>query len=612
MSTPLETRQELRPVSGEFVPTWFESLENRRLLSATPGQVVMQPALSLAPQATTANVKGYTPAQIDKAYGFDAITLDNGLGGTIKGDGSGQTIAIVDAYNDPNIQSDLKTFDKQFSLADPNLSVINQTGSATNLPKTDAGWSQEISLDVEWAHAVAPKANIMLVEARSASLSDLLNAVDTARNAAGVSVVSMSWGTNEFFSESNLDGHFTTPAGHQGVTFVASSGDNGSWFGPTWPSVSSNVLAVGGTTMTLNSNGTIANETGWSGSGGGVSDFESEPGYQSQYGNIGGRGAPDVSINANPFTGYAVYDSLAYQGSKGWQVIGGTSAGAPQWAALIAIANQGRAALGAGTLDGVTGTLPGIYSLYNSTDYGNSFNDALTGRSSWFYSAGGGWDPVTGLGSPKGDAIADALSHFGLSAPVTPTVTVTTTTTHKTAQPQFEPAPPVPVAQASLPVAPTTPTLFSSVQLRSATVDSISTRATASRNAGIDLSGDSGGSGIAGSNRTGRGGAIAAFGISRHSDESAAILPSNPTEESQSSTLRHLLQQNRNGETVSPAKPKSVFAPSTYDAASLAASRDESDDMLSWKQIAALVGTTILVGSYVADSQRRKREIQTI
>ena len=100
----------------------------------------MQPAIELTPLATNTTVNGYTPQQIDKAYGFDSISLTNSSGGTVKGDGSGQTIAIVDAYNDPNIASDLKAFDKQFSLSDPNFKVVSQTGSTTSLPKTDAGW----------------------------------------------------------------------------------------------------------------------------------------------------------------------------------------------------------------------------------------------------------------------------------------------------------------------------------------------------------------------------------------------------------------------------------------------------------------------------------------
>src|SRR6185295_5526608 len=161
-------------------------------------------------------------------------------------------------FDAPTIAGDLKAFDKQFSLADPpSFRKVSQTGSTTSLPAADADWALELSLDVEWAHAVAPKANILLVEAKSDSLGNLLAAVDYARNAAGVSVVSMSWGADEFWGETSYDYHFTTPAGHQGVTFVAASGDDGSFYGPMWPSVASSVLSVGGTALSMsNSSGT--------------------------------------------------------------------------------------------------------------------------------------------------------------------------------------------------------------------------------------------------------------------------------------------------------------------------------------------------------------------
>src|SRR5262249_55449928 len=143
------------------------------------------------------------------------------------GDGRNTTIAIVDAYADPNIANDLHQFDVQFGLADPVLTVVNQNGSTTNLPAADPGWITEIALDVEWAHAIAPGANILLVEANSASYSDLMTAVNTARNYSGVVAVSMSWGSGEFISETGYDSYFTTPANHGGVTFVAASGDSG-------------------------------------------------------------------------------------------------------------------------------------------------------------------------------------------------------------------------------------------------------------------------------------------------------------------------------------------------------------------------------------------------
>ena len=207
---------------------------------------------STSPQASTGTPSGLSPSQIRTAYGFNQITLSNGKAG----DGTGETIALVDAYDDPSIASDLATFDQQFGLAAPPSFVkvgINSSGAAstTTFPTANQGWAGEIELDVEWAHAIAPGASILLVEANSASDTDLMNAVDYARNYAGVVAVSMSWGGSEFSGEASYDSHFTTPAGHVGVTFFASAGDSGSPL--IWPAVSTHVVGVGGTTLTLNS-----------------------------------------------------------------------------------------------------------------------------------------------------------------------------------------------------------------------------------------------------------------------------------------------------------------------------------------------------------------------
>ena len=289
--------------------------------------------------ATNTVPYGYTPAEIRHAYGFDQIAFATSSG-AVSGNGAGQTIAIVDAYNDPNIVKDLSAFDSQFGVvAPPKFTVVNERGSSA-LPSTDAGWSMEISLDVEWAHAIAPGANILLVEANSASLGDLLTAVNYARQQAGVTVVSMSWGGSEFNGESSYDSYFTTPAGHAPVTFVASAGDSGG--DGCWPAVSSNVLAVGGTALSINSSSVRTSETAWSDSSGGVSLYESVPSYQTGVQATGRRTTPDVAYDASPSTGFAIYDSVSYAGQSGWFCVGGTSAGAPQWAALAAIANQGR------------------------------------------------------------------------------------------------------------------------------------------------------------------------------------------------------------------------------------------------------------------------------
>jgi subtilase family serine protease len=346
---------------------------------------------------------GFSPAQISQAYGFNRITFNDG---TVQGDGTGQTIAIVDAYSQPDISSDLQTFDATYGLpAPPNFTVVNQNGG-TSLPAADQGWGLEISLDVEWAHAMAPKANILLVEADSNSYLNLMTAVNYARNQPNVSVVSMSWGGGEWTSESYYDSYFTTPSGHKGVSFVASSGDSGSSGAPEFPSVSPNVLAVGGTQLTTDAAGNYQSEVGWSGSGGGLSTVEGQPGYQrgvvTQSSTL--RAVPDVSYNGSNNSPFAVYDTTSY---GGWIQVYGTSAGAPQWAALIAIANQGRQLAGKGTLDGATQTLPTLYQLPQS-----DFHD-ITSGSNGAYSAGPGYDLVTGRGSPFADRVVAGLVSAG-------------------------------------------------------------------------------------------------------------------------------------------------------------------------------------------------------
>ncbi|MBV8312189.1 MAG: hypothetical protein JO344_17550, partial [Planctomycetaceae bacterium] len=194
-----------------------------------------------------------TPAQVTAAYGLNAIEFTTSSG-TVKGDGSGETIALIEAYNDPTITSDLHTFDQAFNLPDPNLTVVNQAGNAVSATApTNSGWTEEESLDVEWAHAIAPGANILVVEANSQNIQDLLTAVNTARNTPGVVAVSMSWDFSETPNETSYDPYFTTPSGHQGITFIASSGDDGSLAGASYPAASPNVLSVGGTTLLLSS-----------------------------------------------------------------------------------------------------------------------------------------------------------------------------------------------------------------------------------------------------------------------------------------------------------------------------------------------------------------------
>jgi subtilase family serine protease len=302
-------------------------------------------------------LSGLSPQQVTHAYGLDAIGFSSN-GKAVQGNGTGQTIAIVVTSHDPYITSDLHTFDVTYNLPDPTLTQVNLAGNLT-----DDGWAGEESLDVEWAHAIAPGASIVVVEARSTNLSDMVAAVDAARRIPGVSVVSMSWGMSEFWGQTAYDGLFTTPAGHTGVTFVAASGDGGAWSGPEWPSSSPNVLAVGGTTLLVDGAGDYVAEGPWSSTGGGVSQFEPEPSYQYGVQATGGRTTPDVAFDANPATGVAVYSTAPSTGFGSWQTVGGTSLGAPAWAGVIAIVDQGRATIGLGPLDGPTQTLPALYSL---------------------------------------------------------------------------------------------------------------------------------------------------------------------------------------------------------------------------------------------------------
>jgi subtilase family serine protease len=354
---------------------------------------------------------GYTPAQITSAYGLNAITLTSSSGTTVTGNGSGETIAVIEAYHDPNLTSDLATFDQAYNLPAANLTVVNQAGSQTN-----SGWTGEESLDVEWAHAMAPGANILVVEARSQSFQDLLNAVNTARNTAGVNVISMSWGFSEMSNEASYDSYFTTPAGHVGITFIAASGDSE---GVEYPAASPDVLSVGGTTLTLSSSGSYQSESAWSSSGGGYSQFEAEPSYQASVQTTGFRSAPDVAFDADPNTGVQVYETDPRSNQGSWQEVGGTSVGAPSWAGIIAIVDQGRALDGKGSLDGATQTLPTLYAA-PSTEF-----HSITASSSSFPGSGGnfgfgGFDPFGGFGSwgfPSPDGYSfSAWSDFGFSS----------------------------------------------------------------------------------------------------------------------------------------------------------------------------------------------------
>jgi subtilase family serine protease len=352
---------------------------------------------------TTANnlaappTSAFIPAKVRHAYGFDQILNQ----------GAGQVIGIVDAYDDPNAEADLGVFTKQFSLAACTTAngCFHKIYSNGKKPASNANWAVEIALDIQWAHAIAPQAKIVLVETPSNSLSDLVNGVDVAvRN--GASAVSMSWTAAEFSGEKNLDNHFVS----NGVTFFAASGDSGT--GVAYPAASPYVIGVGGTSLTVDSNGNYLSETAWSGSGGGESSIEAEPLFQEQFkipnDSRGTRGVPDVSYNANPGTGYAVYDSVSISGASGWFQVGGTSAAAPQWAALVSIANSSRVAARKGDLSSTDSTLYSLAKTALGTDF-HAVTQGTNGTCGALCTASTGFDFVTGLGTPQAKVLISSL-----------------------------------------------------------------------------------------------------------------------------------------------------------------------------------------------------------
>jgi len=285
----------------------------------------------------SAGPTGLSPLTIDSVYGFPGVT---------SGAGNNYTIALVDAYDDPTAASDLSTFSAQFGLPPCTTSngcftKVNQTGGIT-YPKSNSGWALEISLDIEWAHAIAPGAKILLVEASSNSFTNLMAAETYAKGHA--SYVSNSWGGGESSGESAYDSYFTGSYNGAPVSFFVAAGDSG--LPAEYPSSSPNVISVGGTTLNFASDGSFLSETGWSSGGGGCSAYETATDAQSsfsQYAQVncnGKRATPDVALDADPNSGVSVYDSTPYYGQSGWFTVGGTSASTPMWAGASADAGQ--------------------------------------------------------------------------------------------------------------------------------------------------------------------------------------------------------------------------------------------------------------------------------
>jgi len=348
-----------------------------------PGQV--------SPAGQYGNGGAYDPAYLQSAYNAPSATM-----------GSGQTVAIVDAYDSPSAAGDLATYRSHFNLPPCTTATgcfrkVDQRGGA-GYPAADASWAQEISLDVDMVSALCPNCHILLVEADSNSQSDLGLAVNQAV-ALGATVVSSSYGGPEFSGETSYTASFYN---HPGVAMVASSGDSG--YGTEYPAASAGVTAVGGTSLIQNTNAGTRNgsETAWSGSGSGCSTYEPKPAWQHDA-SCAGHTIADVSAVADPGTGVWVYDSFATSGTH-WLIFGGTSAAAPIVGSIYALAGNPPSS-------GQVGSYPYL----NRT----ALNDVVSGSNgscsaSYLCQAGPGYDGPTGMGTPNG---ATAFSSAPPTAP---------------------------------------------------------------------------------------------------------------------------------------------------------------------------------------------------
>jgi hypothetical protein len=388
---------------------------------------------AITPMATTSAVSTYSPAQIRAAYGLSALPATSTALATSQAAqlGAGQTIYIVDAQHNPNVAAELTAFNQKFGLptcatqviaptailplaAPPvsgcQLSIVYNTaagGMTSVVPAYNSGWATEISLDVQWAHATAPLARIVLIEAADASINSLLGGVKLA-NAMGPGAVSMSFGALEGSWTSSVDGAFSG----SNMTYLAATGDSGA--AVSWPAVSTKVLAVGGTSLTYSGTGTRS-ETVWSGTGGGTSLYTLKPSYQTSavpgMGTFSGRAVADVAFNADPSTGQYVAVMAPGSTAVSWISAGGTSMSTPQWAGLIAIANAVRALSAKAALGSPHAVLYGQIAAVPGT-YASAFADitkGLNGTCAICVSTLG-YDTPSGLGTPNVSNLVNALA----------------------------------------------------------------------------------------------------------------------------------------------------------------------------------------------------------
>jgi subtilase family serine protease len=328
-------------------------------------------ARSFAPAAPA----GLSPANLHAAYKLPTAG------------GAGLTVAIVDAMDDPKAESDLGTYRSTFGLpacttANGCFKKVNQNGAASPLPANNTGWAEEISLDLDMVSAICPQCHILLVEASSASFTNLGTAVNTAARLGAVAI-SNSYGGGEFSGEQTSGDAFFN---HPGIAVTASSGDSG--FGVEYPAASRFVTAVGGTSLRTASTARGWSETAWSGAGSGCSAFEAKPSWQHDA-SCSRRTVADVSAVADPATGVAVFDT---DGVGGWLVFGGTSVSSPIVASVYALAGRPAA-----------GSIPAslAYSHTGSLfDVTSGSNGSCGGT--YLCTAKAGYDGPTGLGTPNG------------------------------------------------------------------------------------------------------------------------------------------------------------------------------------------------------------------
>jgi kumamolisin len=369
--------------NGIYPPSSIEQPEDVGVRMHT-NYIIYAPTGSIIPAAQPA---GETPASLGCVYNLVSNPVSGcPINGTTQvPTGGGGIIVIVDAYDYPSAAADLATFSTTFALPQANFSVQYASGQKP-ANGCSSGWQGEESLDIEWAHAMAPNAQIVLMEASSASNTALYAAV-TAANAyiaahGGKGEVSMSWGGSETSSETSSDHYFT----QSGVVYFASSGDSP---GVIYPSSSVNVVSAGGTQVNRNGSGAYTNQTAWSSGGGGKSKYEARPSFQNAIQSIVNkkRGTPDLSFDSSGGSPVAVYNSNCY---GGWLRVYGTSVASPSLAGII------NSAGGFSASSNAENTL-----IYSNLGFPQYFTD-ITSGSCGTHSAAAGWDFCTGVGVDNG------------------------------------------------------------------------------------------------------------------------------------------------------------------------------------------------------------------